>query len=93
MGMGGSNWGDDRSVISQLSDRNDQADTLLRRFLVHEADVAVIVWGDRAPDVRRVPALVERKGMPVRVIGGPEKKPKVKRREPELQRREGLLPD
>ena len=39
-------------------------------------------------------ALVERKGMPVHVIGGPEKKPKVRRRsELELPRREGMLPD
>jgi hypothetical protein len=69
----------------------------LRRaaFLVNEADAAVIVWADRDPDVRRVLALVERKGMPVRVVGAPEKKPRAMRRrsESEPPRREGMLPD
>jgi hypothetical protein len=60
---------------------------------VSEADAAVIVWKDRDPDVRRVLAPVERKGIPLRVIGGPEKKPKVRKRETEPPRREGMLPD
>ena len=61
---------------------------------MNEADAAVIVWADRDPDVRRVLALVERKGLPVRVIGAPEKKPRVGRRtETESPRREGMLPD
>ena len=51
------------------------------------------MWADRDPDVRRVLVLVERKGMPVRVIGGPERKPKARRREAEPPRREGMLPD
>ena len=63
-------------------------------FLVNEADAAVIVWADRDPDVRRVLALVERKGMPVHVLGGPGRKPKVRgKSEPEPPRREGMLPD
>jgi hypothetical protein len=52
-------------------------------FLVNEADAAVVVWAYRDSDVRRVLALVERKGMSLHVRGAPEKKPKVKRREPE----------
>jgi hypothetical protein len=48
-------------------------------FLVNEADAAVVVWADRDPNVRRVLALVERKGIPVHVIGGPEKKPKARK--------------
>jgi hypothetical protein len=39
-------------------------------------------------------ALIERKGIPVHVIGGPEKKPRARRKsEPEPPRREGMLPD
>src|SRR5438874_7878469 len=34
------------------------------------------LWDGRDSDVRRVLELVERKGMPVHVIGGPEKKPR-----------------
>jgi hypothetical protein len=61
---------------------------------VSEADAAVIVWADRDSDVRRVLALVEWKGMPVRVIGAPEKKPKaVRRKSEDAPRREGMLPD
>lgn len=52
-------------------------------FLVNEADAAVVVWSDRDPDVRRVLARVERKGLPVHAIGGPEKKPRAVRSEPE----------
>ena len=63
-------------------------------FLVSGADAAVVVWADRDPDVRRVLALVERKGMPVRVLGAPEKNPKtVRKREAEPPRRDGMLPD
>ena len=62
-------------------------------FQVNEADAAVVVWANRDPDVRRVLALVERKGMPVRVIGAPERKPRAKRtRDAESPRREGTLP-
>jgi hypothetical protein len=39
-------------------------------FLVGQADAAVVVWAERDPAVRRVLALVERKGVPVHVIGG-----------------------
>jgi hypothetical protein len=61
-------------------------------FLVSEADAAVIVWADRDPDVRRRLAQVERKGLPVHVIGAPEKKPKtVRKREAEPPTREGML--
>jgi ABC-type sugar transport system substrate-binding protein len=42
-------------------------------FLAAEADAAVVVWEDRAAAVRRVLALVERRGIPVHVIGGPPK--------------------
>jgi len=52
-------------------------------FLVESADAAVVVWDDRDPAVRRVLALVERKGIPLHVIGAPVKQ-KVKRvRDPE----------
>ena len=50
-------------------------------FLVSESDAAV-VWADHDPDVRRVLGLVRRKGIPVRVIGAPEKKPQTVRRSP-----------
>ena len=60
------------------------ADERRDAFLVNEADAAVIVWDGRDPAVRRVLALVERKGIPVHVIGAPQKKPKVRReRDPE----------
>ena len=54
-------------------------------FLVSEADAAVIVWDGRDESVRRVLALVERKGIPVHVIGAPQKKPKTVRRERESE--------
>jgi hypothetical protein len=63
--------------------------------LVVMADAAVVVWDDRDPGVRRILALVERKGIPVHVIGAPVKQ-KVKRvRDPEAPepRRRGMLPD
>lgn len=63
-------------------------------FLVSEADAVVIVWADRDPDVRRVLVVAEQKGMPVRVIGAPEKKPRAARkRDAEPPMREGTLPD
>jgi hypothetical protein len=63
-------------------------------FLVSEADAAVVVWADRDPDVNRVLELVRRRGVPVHVLGGPVRKPKVGRKsEPEPPRREGMLPD
>ena len=52
-------------------------------FLVCEANAAVVGWADRDSDVRRVLALVERKGMPVHVLGGPEKSKARRNREPE----------
>jgi hypothetical protein len=59
--------------------------------LVNEAVAVVIVWVGRDPDMRRVLALVERKRIPVHIIGGPEKKPKVRRgRDSELPRHRGL---
>jgi hypothetical protein len=62
-------------------------------FLVNEADAAVVVWDGRDASVRRVLALVERKGIPVHVIGAPQKKPKTvrRKRDPEPPRRG--LPD
>jgi hypothetical protein len=60
-------------------------------FLVNEADAAVVVWADRDPDVRRVLTLVERRGIPVHVLGAPEKKPKTRKvREPEVPNTRGL---
>ena len=50
-------------------------------FLVNEADAAVVVWDGRDPSVRRMLELVERKGIPVHVIGAPQKKPRKVRRE------------
>lgn len=49
-------------------------------FLVNEVDAAVVVWANRDPDVGRVLALVERKGIPAHVLGAPPKKPKSRRR-------------
>ena len=63
-------------------------------FIVSEADAAVVVWKDRDPEVAKLLALVERKGIPIHVFGGPEKKPKARRaRDSEPPRREGMLPD
>jgi hypothetical protein len=54
-------------------------------FLANEADAAVVVWADRDPDARRVLALVERKGVPVHVLGAPRKKPRARRQhEPDM---------
>lgn len=55
--------------------RRFPVDAVERRdaFLVEQAVAAVIVWDDRDPAVRRVLALVERKGFPVYVIGAPAK--------------------
>jgi hypothetical protein len=47
-------------------------------FLVSAADAAVVVWDERVLNVRRVLQMVERKGLPVHVIGG---LPKVKVRQ------------
>ena len=67
------------------------ADERRDAFLVNEADAAVVVWADRDPNVRRVLALVERKGIPVHVLGAPEKKLKARKaREPEPPMRRGL---
>lgn len=62
-------------------------------FLVGEADAAVVVWADRDPEVRRVLELVQRRGIPVHVIGAPPKKLKKVRRDPEAPARDGMLPD
>jgi hypothetical protein len=63
-------------------------------FLVGGADAVVVVWKDRDPDVGRVLALVERKGLPVHLLGGPERRPKARRaRAEEAPRRGGMLPD
>jgi hypothetical protein len=40
-------------------------------FLVSTADAAVIVWSGREPEVWRVLALVERRGLPAHEVGGP----------------------
>src|SRR5829696_4403615 len=62
--------------------------------LVNEAAAAVVVWADRDPAVRRVLALVERRGIPVHVLGEPKKKPKAVRRESEPEPRSTRgLPD
>jgi hypothetical protein len=39
--------------------------------MVSTADAVVVVWDDRNPNLRRVLASVERKGIPVHLIGGP----------------------
>ena len=60
-------------------------------FLVSEADAAVVVWDGATRRCRRVLELVERKGIPVHVIGAPAKKPKVRReRDPEPPAHRGL---
>ena len=79
-----------REVVVRVADfARFPTDAVERRdaFLVNEADAAVVVW-DRDPNVRRVLALVERKGIPVHVLGAPEKKRKA--REPELSNTRGL---
>jgi hypothetical protein len=57
--------------------RRFPVDAVERRdaFLVSAADAAVVVWDERALNVRRVLQRVERKGLPVPVVGGP---PRVK---------------
>jgi hypothetical protein len=40
-------------------------------FLASTADAAVVVWDERALNLRRVLQMVERRGLPVHVIGGP----------------------
>jgi hypothetical protein len=81
-------------VVARVPDyRRFPIDAVERRdaFLVNEADAAVVVWADRDPDVRRVLALVERKGIPAHLVGGPEKKPKARREsEPEPPMHRGL---
>jgi hypothetical protein len=44
-------------------------------FLVSATDAAVVVRDERDPNVRRLQVLVDRRGIPVHVIGGP---PRVK---------------
>jgi hypothetical protein len=72
-------------VVTRVADfRRFPLDADERRdaFLVSEADAAVVVWDGRNESVRRILALVQRKGIPVHVIGGPEKKPGRDRRAP-----------
>jgi methyl coenzyme M reductase subunit C-like uncharacterized protein (methanogenesis marker protein 7) len=52
-------------------------------MLVAMADAAVIVWDECDPALRRVLQLVERKSIPVHVIGAPEKQKVRKVRGPE----------
>jgi hypothetical protein len=59
-------------------------------FLVNEADAALVVWDGRDPTVRRVLELVERKGIPLHVIGAPPKKSARRVRITELPPRRGL---
>ena len=69
-------------VTPRVADfRRFPVDAVERRdaFIVGEADAAVVVWKDRDPEVARILALVERKGLPVRVLGAPEKKPRARR--------------
>ena len=57
-------------------------DAVVRRdaFLVAEADALVVVCDCHDPALVRVLKLAERKGIPVHVIGGPQRKPdRVKR--------------
>lgn len=44
-------------------------------FLVSEADAVVVVWDGRDPAIARVLKLAERKGIPVHVLDGPQRKP------------------
>ena len=62
-------------------------------ILVAEADAAIVVWDGRDPAVARVLRLVERKGVPVHVIGGPERKPAKRKRDPEAPAPRRGLPD
>ena len=60
-------------------------------FLVSSSNAAVVVWDGRAPTVRRILVLVEQKGLPVHVIGGPVRKPKARRvRDPDSPAPRGL---
>lgn len=51
-------------------DANERRDA----FLVGEADAAVVVWDGRNPHVRRMLELIERRGIPIHVIGGPRER-------------------
>jgi hypothetical protein len=64
-------------------------------MLVASADAAVVVWDDRDPALRRVLQLVEAKGIPVHVIGAPEKQKARRVRDPEEPEPSwrGMLPD
>jgi hypothetical protein len=55
--------------------RRFPVDAVERRdaFLVSAADAAVVVWDERALNVRRVLQLVRRREIPVHVIGGPDR--------------------
>jgi len=74
--------------------RRLRVDALGRRdaFRVSAADATVVVWDQRAPNPRRVLALVEKKGIPIHVLGGhPRRKVRHTEEPEEDPRRE--LPD
>jgi hypothetical protein len=82
-------------VVTRVADfRRFPLDAEERRdaFVVNEANAAVVVWDGRDSSVRRVLELVERKGIPVHVIGAPPKKAKA-RRECEAEPPRRGLPD
>jgi hypothetical protein len=55
--------------------RRFPVDAVERRdaFLVSAADAALVVWDRRTPGLQRVRASIERKGIPVHVVGGPQR--------------------
>jgi hypothetical protein len=67
-------------------DAVDQRDA----FLVGAADAAVVVWDGCDLNVQRVLALVERRGLPVHVVGGPPRVKARKVRDPEPLAPRGL---
>jgi hypothetical protein len=50
-------------------DAEERRDT----FLVSEADAALVVWDRRTPGLRHMLASIERKGISVHVVGGPQR--------------------
>ena len=70
-------------VVIHAADRDRfplDADERRDLATVAEADAAVILWDGADPGVRRVRELVERKGIPVHVVAGPETGGKVRAR-------------
>ncbi|QJX00040.1 DUF2493 domain-containing protein [Frigoriglobus tundricola] len=62
-------------------------------YLSAEADAALVVWDGRDPGVRRLLELVERRGVPVHVIGRPSRVRRRRIADPEEQGPVRGLPD